>query len=108
MISHACSYAAGFGFALSLTRGLRLESDLKVGTYLPMIYHVGDQPFTCSVFLSGGTLVLGRKPGPGHIAEVIDEDQVTALWAGSPRRGPVRVRDFRPDRVDLLPSVLAR
>ena len=84
MISHACSYSAGFGFALSLTRGLRLESDLKVGTYLPMIYHVGDQPFTYSVFLSGGTLVLGRKPQPEHIAEMIAEDQVTALWAGSP------------------------
>jgi long-subunit acyl-CoA synthetase (AMP-forming) len=41
MISQACSYTAGFGFALSLTRGLRLESDLTVGTYLPMIYHVG-------------------------------------------------------------------
>jgi acyl-CoA synthetase (AMP-forming)/AMP-acid ligase II len=84
MISHACSYMAGFGFALSLTRGLRLESDLKVGTYLPMIYHVGDQPFTYSVFLSGGTLVLGRRPNPEHIAEMIAEDKVTALWAGSP------------------------
>jgi acyl-CoA synthetase (AMP-forming)/AMP-acid ligase II len=84
MISHACSYSAGFGFALSLTRGLRLESDLKVGTYLPMIYHVGDQPFTYSVFLCGGTLVLGRKANPEHIAEMIAEDQVTALWAGSP------------------------
>jgi acyl-CoA synthetase (AMP-forming)/AMP-acid ligase II len=84
MISHACSYAAGFGFALSLTRGLRLESDLKVGTYLPLIYHVGDQPFTYSVFLSGGTLVIGRKPDPAHIAEMIAEDGVTALWAGSP------------------------
>jgi acyl-CoA synthetase (AMP-forming)/AMP-acid ligase II len=84
MISHACSYLAGFGFALSLTRGLRLESDLKVGTYLPMIYHVGDQPFTYSVFLSGGTLVLGRKPNAEHIAEMIAEDRVTALWAGSP------------------------
>ena len=84
MISHACSYSAGFGFALSLTRGLRLESDLKVGTYLPMIYHVGDQPFTYSVFLCGGTLVLGRKPHPERIAEMIAEDQVTALWAGSP------------------------
>src|ERR1700683_2955800 len=29
MISHACSYAAGFGFALSLTRGLRLGSGLQ-------------------------------------------------------------------------------
>ena len=84
MISHACSYMAGFGFALSLTRGLRLESDLRVGTYLPMIYHVGDQPFTYSVFLSGGTLVLGRRPNPEHIAEMIAEDRVTALWAGSP------------------------
>ena len=84
MISHACSYAAGFGFALSLTRGLRLESDLKLGTYLPLIYHVGDQPFTYSVFLCAGTLVLGRRPNPEHIAEMIDAEQVTALWAGSP------------------------
>ena len=58
-----------FGFALSPTRGLRLESDLKVGTYLPMIYHVGDQPFTYSVFLCAGTLVLGRRPNPDHIAD---------------------------------------
>jgi hypothetical protein len=72
--------AAGFGFVLSLTRGLRLESDLKVGTYLPLIYHVGDQPFTYSVFLCGGTLVLGRRPDPAHIAEMISEEKVTALW----------------------------
>jgi acyl-CoA synthetase (AMP-forming)/AMP-acid ligase II len=84
MISHACSYSAGFGFALSLTRGLRLESDLTLGTYLPMIYHVGDQPFTYSVFLSGGTLVLGRRPHPAQIAEMIADEKVTALWAGSP------------------------
>jgi acyl-coenzyme A synthetase/AMP-(fatty) acid ligase len=36
------------------------------------------------VFLCGGTLVLGRRPNPGHIAEMIAEEQVTALWAGSP------------------------
>src|SRR6202000_129304 len=99
MISHACSYAAGFGFALSLTRGLRLESDLKVGTYLPMIYHVGDQPFTYSVFLCAGTLVLGRRPNPGHIAEMIDAEGVTALWAGSPAmvRALDAVLTARPD-----------
>jgi acyl-CoA synthetase (AMP-forming)/AMP-acid ligase II len=99
MISHACSYAAGFGFALSLTRGLRLESDLKVGTYLPMIYHVGDQPFTYSVFLCGGTLVLGRRPNPDHIAEMIDAEGVTALWAGSPAmvRALDAVLTARPD-----------
>jgi len=99
MISHACSYAAGFGFALSLTRGLRLESDLKVGTYLPLIYHVGDQPFTYSVFLSGGTLVLGRRPNPEHIAEMIAAERVTALWAGSPAmvRALDAVLTARPD-----------
>jgi acyl-CoA synthetase (AMP-forming)/AMP-acid ligase II len=99
MISHACSYAAGFGFALSLTRGLRLESDLKVGTYLPLIYHVGDQPFTYSVFLCGGTLVLGRRPDPGRIAEMIDAERVTALWAGSPAmvRALDAVLTARPD-----------
>jgi acyl-CoA synthetase (AMP-forming)/AMP-acid ligase II len=99
MISHATSYMAGFGFALSLTRGLALESDLKVGTYLPMIYHVGDQPFTYSVFLSGGTLVLGRRPNPEHIAEMISEDRVTALWAGSPAmvRAVDAVLTARPD-----------
>lgn len=84
MISHTCSYLAAAGFALSLTRGLRIESDLKVGTFLPMIYHVGDQPFTFSVFLSGGTLVLGRRPDPDRIAEMVDEEGITALWAGSP------------------------
>jgi acyl-CoA synthetase (AMP-forming)/AMP-acid ligase II len=99
MISHACSYAAGFGFALSLTRGLRLESDLTVGTYLPMIYHVGDQPFTYSVFLCAGTLVLGRRPNPDHIAEMIDAEGVTALWAGSPAmvRALDAVLTARPD-----------
>ena len=84
MISHTCSYMAAYGFALSLTRGLRLESDLRVGTFLPMLYHVGDQPFTYSVFLSGGTLILGRKPDAGRIAEMIHDERVTALWAGSP------------------------
>ena len=84
MISHTCSYLSAYGFALSLTRGLHIESDLRLGTCLPMIYHVGDQPFTYSVFLSGGTLVLGRRPAPEPIAEMVAEERVTALWIGSP------------------------
>src|ERR1700744_4418139 len=84
MISHTCSYMAAYGFALSLTRGLKLESDLRVGTFLPMLYHVGDQPFSYSTFLSGGTMIMGRKPDPARIAEMISDEKVTALWAGSP------------------------
>src|SRR5580704_15345824 len=37
-----------------------------------------------SLSLSAGTLILGRKPDPGRIAEMIAEERVTALWAGSP------------------------
>ena len=84
MISHTTSYMAAYGFALSLTRGLRLESDLRLGAFLPMIYHVGDQPFTYSVFLSGGTLVLGRRPDAERLAEALDEERLTAIWAGAP------------------------
>lgn len=84
MISHTTSYMTGYGFALSLTRGLDLESDLKVGTFLPILYHVGDQPFTYSVFLSGGTLVLGRKPDADRIAEALHDERLTAVWIGSP------------------------
>jgi acyl-CoA synthetase (AMP-forming)/AMP-acid ligase II len=99
MISHTCSYLAGYGFALSLTRGLRLEGQLRMGTALPMLYHVGDQPFTYSVFLSGGTMVVGRKPDPALIAEMISEERVTAWWAGSPAMvaGLDAVLAARPD-----------
>jgi acyl-CoA synthetase (AMP-forming)/AMP-acid ligase II len=84
MISHTCSYLAALGFAQSLTRGLRVENDLRLGTYLPLLYHVGDQPFVYSVFLSAGTLLLGRRPNPAAIAGSIAAERLTALWAGSP------------------------
>ena len=54
MISHNTSHLAALNFSVSLTRGLRIETDLKIATYLPMIYHVGDQIFTFSAFLVGG------------------------------------------------------
>jgi acyl-CoA synthetase (AMP-forming)/AMP-acid ligase II len=84
MISHTCSYLAALGFAQSLTRGLRIENDLRLCTYLPMLYHVGDQPFLCSTFLSAGTLVIGRRPIAAAIAGSIVAERVTALWIGSP------------------------
>ncbi len=84
MISHSCTYMAALGFAQSLTRGLRIENELRLCTYLPMIYHVGDQCFVYSVFLSAGTLLLGRRPNPAAIAHSIAAERLTALWAGSP------------------------
>jgi acyl-CoA synthetase (AMP-forming)/AMP-acid ligase II len=84
MISHTTSYMAALGFAQSLTRGLRIENELRLCTYLPMLYHVGDQPFLYSTFLSAGTLVLGRRPEAAAITHSIAAERVTALWAGSP------------------------
>ena len=85
MTSHAASHLAAMNFALSLTRGVRLEGDLRVGTFLPVIYHVGDLIFTLSAFLAGGSLVLGRRPVPDQVAATVAEERVTALWAGSPQ-----------------------
>jgi len=85
MLSHHASHYAGLGFALSLTRGVQLECDLVTATFLPIIYHVGDQCFTFSAFLAGGTLLIGRRPEPAQIAAAIETHRVTALWGGSPQ-----------------------
>ncbi len=85
LLSHSSSYLAALNFALSLTRGIRLECDLTLGVFLPIIYHVGDQIFTLSAFLAGGGLVIGRKPVPDQVAAAIESERVTALWAGSPQ-----------------------
>ncbi|WP_020658308.1 AMP-binding protein [Amycolatopsis benzoatilytica] len=85
LLSHSYVHLGGLNFALSLSRGLRHETDLKVCTFLPMIYHVGDTLFTYSTFLAGGTLTLGRRPAPGPVAAAIAESKATALWAGSPQ-----------------------
>lgn len=85
MLSHSYVHLAGLNFALSLTRGLRHEADLRVCTFLPMIYHVGDALFTYSTFFAGGTLTLGRRPAPGPVAAALARSGATAVWAGSPQ-----------------------
>jgi acyl-CoA synthetase (AMP-forming)/AMP-acid ligase II len=94
MISHSASYMAALNFALSLTRGGGLENDLRVGTFLPMIYHVGELIFAFGAFLSGGTLIIGRRPAPDAVAKAITEDRITALWAGSPQFVTALTREF--------------
>lgn len=84
MLSHNTTYMSGYSFALTLTRGLTIECDLKLASFLPMIYHSGDQIFPTAAFLSGGTFVIGRKPVPAAIADALTKERVTALWAGSP------------------------
>jgi acyl-CoA synthetase (AMP-forming)/AMP-acid ligase II len=84
MLSHNCSHLAGYNFALTLTRGLRIEDELRLCAFLPLVFHVADQIFSFPAFLSGGTLIMGRRPDAGAIAQAVSDERATALWAGSP------------------------
>ncbi|MCE0764711.1 AMP-binding protein [Pseudonocardia kujensis] len=85
MLSHSYAHLAALNFALSLTRGLRHDSDLRLCTFLPMIYHIGEEIFPFGVFVSGGSFALGRRPAAGPVAEAVATTRATALWAGSPQ-----------------------
>ena len=106
MISHNCSYFAAYSFALTLTRGVHLECDLKLAAFLPVIYHVADQVFTFPAFLAGGTLIIGRRPAPQPIAEAISREAVTALWAGSPAMASALASTLDADRQSYDPRSL--
>jgi uncharacterized protein (TIGR03084 family) len=102
MLSHANGTLAGYGSALSVTRGLRFEDDLVLCSFLPLVYHIGDHAFALATFAAGGTLVVGRRPDPHRIAAAVAAEGATALWAGSPQllRGVAEVLDHEPDRYD--------
>jgi acyl-CoA synthetase (AMP-forming)/AMP-acid ligase II len=99
MISHAYSHFAALSFALTYTRGLNAEQDLKIATFLPVVYHVGDHAFVLSALLCGGSVVLGRVPNPQAIAAAISEHAATGLWAGSPQllKGVVEAAEQNPE-----------
>ncbi|MDH4459084.1 MAG: AMP-binding protein [Nevskia sp.] len=85
MISHTYSYLAALNQALSYSRGLRFESDYRMCSFLPLIYHVGDQIFGLSPLFAGGSLVIGRGFDPERLAEAITRERPTALFGGSPQ-----------------------
>ena len=104
MGTHAFAYLTGYSYALSLTRGLRHEHDLRVGTFLPIVYHCGHNATLVPAFLSGGTAIVGRGPNrPQPLAAAITQERVTALWAGSPQflQALVDAVDADPGAYDL-------
>ncbi|HEU0196784.1 MAG TPA: AMP-binding protein [Nevskiaceae bacterium] len=106
MLSHHSTYYATYSFALTLTRGLHLECDLVLASFLPLIYHSGDQIFALSPFLCGGRLVIGRKPDAVGIATAITREGVTALWGGSPAMVNALAKVLREDRLAYDPRSL--
>jgi acyl-CoA synthetase (AMP-forming)/AMP-acid ligase II len=85
MYSHVYTYVASMAFKGSLTRGLRFEEDLRLCTFLPVIYHCGHNAGIFPAFLSGGTCVIGRRFDPVAVADAVTTERATALWGGAPR-----------------------
>jgi acyl-CoA synthetase (AMP-forming)/AMP-acid ligase II len=108
MVSHNYSYLGAYSFALTHSRGVAIECDLKLCSFLPLIYHIADQIMSFPAFLSGGTLVMGRGFDPRQVAAAIAQEKVTALWAGSPAMigDIVACFDAEPADVTSLGSVV--
>jgi acyl-CoA synthetase (AMP-forming)/AMP-acid ligase II len=84
MVSHTYSYLGGYSFALTHSRGARIECDLKLLSFLPLIFHIADQIMSFPAFLCGGTLIMGRTFDPTQVAAALAQERATSLWSGSP------------------------
>jgi acyl-CoA synthetase (AMP-forming)/AMP-acid ligase II len=85
MCSHTYSYMAAFSYVGPLTRGVRHDHDLRLATFLPIVYHCGHNAGVLPGFFSGGTVVLGRRFDPAAVCAAVARERITALWAGAPR-----------------------
>lgn len=85
MISHSYSTLAAMNQALAYSRGVAEASDYRMCTFLPVIYHIGDQIFGLSPLFCGGSLVIGRGFDPARIADAITRERPSALFGGSPQ-----------------------
>jgi len=103
MTAHSYGYLSSYVYAMSLTRGLTYESDLVMGTFLPIVYHCGHNSTVLPAIISGGTAVIGRRPDDRALAQAITRERITAIWAGSPLwvRKLVEVAEALPDEIDL-------
>ena len=84
MNSHVYSYFPAYSYGMSVTRALSYEDELVTITHLPIIFHCGHNSVPFAAFISGGTLVLGRRPDSRAIAEGITRTKATSAWLGSP------------------------
>ena len=85
MLSHVYTYLAAHGFALSITRGLDIESQVCMVSFLPIIYHVGGQILGMPSLVAGGRLVIGRRANARATAEAAVKYGATAIWGGAPQ-----------------------
>ena len=103
MLSHTFTYMGAMGQAMSYSRGLMLERDLRLCTFLPVIFHVGDQGMLLGPLMCGGSVVIGRRFDAPAIARSVTQEKSTCLWGGSPAliAEVVREVEAHPDLYDL-------
>ena len=110
MLSHNMAYLNAFVHGLSHTRGLIVESDLRIASLLPVIYHAADHSHSFPAFVCGGTFVIGREVSGREHAAAVSDERITALHAGSAQflEEMVVAVDEDPARYDLssLTSIL--
>lgn len=103
MISHTYTYLAALNQSLSYSRGVALESEFRMCSFLPLIYHIGDQIFGLAPLFAGGSLVIGRGFDAAQVAAAITRERPTALFGGSPQlvTDLVRAVESDPQSYDL-------
>jgi acyl-CoA synthetase (AMP-forming)/AMP-acid ligase II len=84
MLSHTYTYMAAHAVALSLARGVRLECDMVMANFFPMIYHVAGHVFPFATWFCGGTFVMGRGFDPEAEARALSRERATSVFAGLP------------------------
>jgi acyl-CoA synthetase (AMP-forming)/AMP-acid ligase II len=84
MGTHTFTYLTAYSYALSLTRGLRFEHDMRLCTFLPIVYHCGHNSAFFPAMLTAGTAIVGRGVDASALASAITRERGTALWAGAP------------------------
>jgi acyl-CoA synthetase (AMP-forming)/AMP-acid ligase II len=84
MTTHMYSYMATQTYTLSYHRGLLRPDQMRVCSFLPIVFHCGHHAALFAAWMGGGTAIVGRRPDAAGIVGAITRDRATALWAGSP------------------------
>ncbi|MFT5391480.1 MAG: acyl-CoA synthetase (AMP-forming)/AMP-acid ligase II [Gammaproteobacteria bacterium] len=85
MISHTYTYMTAYSHMLTMTRGLEHESDIRLGVFTPMVFHIGDHLCVFGPLVCGGTAIIGRKPDGHVMARACTQERVTCFFGGSPQ-----------------------
>jgi acyl-coenzyme A synthetase/AMP-(fatty) acid ligase len=103
MISHTYTYMTAYSHMLSMTRGLDHESEIRLASFTPMVFHIGDHICIFGPLICGGTAIMARKP-EGHVmAETCTRERATCLFGGSPQfvESMIKAVDETPFAYDL-------